>query len=211
LGSSSAAIVAGLLAADAVLHLALPRTRLVEIAAEIEGHPDNVAPALLGGLTVCLSGTSSLKVARLDPHPELRIVLLIPQFPITTESARQVLPACVAYEDAVFNLSRSAATVAALHEGLWPLLGEATRDRLHQPYRLPLMPGVDKVMEAAAEAGAYGVALSGSGPTVAAFCTAGTGRIARAMLRAAKTAGMSATAVVTIPDLHGATVSRVDQ
>ncbi len=210
LGSSSTAIVAGLLAADSLLDLTLSRDELVRLAADLEGHPDNVAPALLGGLTLCLPGAEPLQVARLDPHPDLRIVLLMPQFQVSTHDARRVMPAQVPLADAVFNLSRAAAMVAALREGLWPLLGEATRDRLHQPYRLPLMPGVDRVMEAARQAGAHGAAVSGSGPSVAAFCTDAAPRVARAMLQAASGAGMAATVALAGLDLRGARVRALD-
>jgi len=211
LGSSSAAIVAGVLVADAVLGLGLPRRELVRVAAEIEGHPDNVAPALLGGLTICLPGSEPLQVGRIEPHPDLRVVLLLPHFQISTAEVRQVLPQSVPYADAVFNLSRAAAVVAALREGQWELLGQAMEDRLHQPYRLPLMPGVAEVMQVAREAGAHGVALSGSGPTVAAFCTDRASAVARTMLEAAGRLQMPASALVAAPELQGAGVTLATQ
>lgn len=207
LGSSAAAIVAGLLAADAVLGLGTTRDELVQVAAALEGHPDNVAPALLGGFTVCLPETEPLKVVRLVPHPDLYVVLAIPQFEINTEDARAVLPSSVSLRDAVFNLSRTAAMVAAVGGGLWEVVGEASQDRLHQPYRLPLMAGVTEIMEAARAAGAWGAALSGSGPTVAAFCgKADRGAVARAMLSAAYAAGVEAVVCVTRPARNGAVV-----
>ncbi len=208
LGSSSTAIVAGLLAANTVLGLGLPRDELVRVAAGIEGHPDNVAPALLGGLTLCLPDSDPLVVERLNPHPALQVVLLVPQFQISTCAARQVLPAQVPRADAVFNLARAAAMVAALVEGRWALLGEATKDRLHQPYRLPLMPGVAEAMEAARAAGAQGVAVSGSGPSVAAFCTGGAGAIALAMIRAARSCAVDTTVTVAQIEPAGARIVR---
>lgn len=208
LGSSSAAIVAGLLAADAVLDLNLSRDRLVRIAAEIEGHPDNVAPALLGGLTICLPQSDPLTVLRLRPHRNLRMVLLIPDFQVSTDAARRVLPTQVPFRDAVFNLSRAAALAAALREGQWQILAEATQDRLHQPYRLPLMDGVVAVMRAVQETGSCGVALSGSGPTVAAFCEGPTvaRQVAEVLKRAARRQGINARVLVRRPDLEGAVV-----
>ncbi len=206
LGSSSAALVAGLLAADAVLGLRTGREELVRIAAELEGHPDNVAPALLGGLTICLPGSEPLVVARLRPHRDLRVALLIPDHQVSTRRARRMLPKRVLHADAVFNLARAAAMVAGLREGRWDVLGEATRDRLHQPYRLSLMPKAEAVMAAALEAGAAVVTLSGSGPTVAAFC-AGQGRaVAAAMAEAAAREGLDARTTVRRPDSAGARV-----
>ncbi|MCX7599283.1 MAG: homoserine kinase [Armatimonadetes bacterium] len=208
LGSSSAAIVGGLLAADAVLDLNLPRHRLVHLAAEIEGHPDNVAPALLGGLTICLPQSDPIAVLRLRPHRNLRIVLLIPDFHISTEAARRVLPSQVPFQDAVYNLSRAAAVAAALRDGQWHILAQATQDKLHQPYRLPLMDGIVAVMRAVQELGKCGVALSGSGPTVSAFCEGQTmaKEIAEVMKTAARRQGIIARILVRRPDGYGALV-----
>lgn len=213
LGSSSAAIVAGLLAADAMLGLGLSREHLVRLAAEIEGHPDNVAPALLGGLTICMPQSQPLAVMRLRPHRDLRIALLIPDFSVSTEAARRVLPTQVPFRDAVFNLSRAAAMAAALREGQWDILAEACGDRLHQPYRLPLMYGVVVVLRAAQQMGRCGAALSGSGPTIAAFCAsrAAAQEIAEAMKTAARRQGIKARALVRRPDLNGAVVLPVRQ
>jgi len=208
LGSSSAAIVAGLLVANAVLELNRSREDLVRLAADIEGHPDNVAPALLGGLTICLPQSEPLAVLRLRPHRDLRVVLLIPDFPVSTEAARRVLPSRVPFRDAVFNLSRAAAVTAALREGRWDVLAEATDDRLHQPYRLPLMDGIVAVIRAVQETGKCGVALSGSGPTVAAFCPgrAKAKETAQIMKTAARRQGIQARVLIRRPDLKGAVV-----
>ncbi|MBC7289567.1 MAG: homoserine kinase, partial [Armatimonadetes bacterium] len=207
LGSSSAAIVAGLLVARETLGIDVGREELVQIAAEIEGHPDNVAPALLGGLTVCLPYARPLRVARLRPHPHLRVVLCVPAMRVPTEKARRVLPASVPFEDAVFNLSRAAGLVAALTGGTWDLVEECTKDRLHQPYRMGLWRGAEDIMAAALAAGAVGAAASGSGPTVAAFCVGANGSVARAMLDAARRAGVEAAALVVRPDPCGARVN----
>lgn len=208
MGSSSAAIVAGLLATDAALGLHVHRTNLAAMAADIEGHPDNVTPALLGALTLCMPGSQPLAAVRVRPHADLRLVLLMPGYRLSTGRARQVLPAEVPFADAVFNLSRSAAMVAVLEHGTWPLLHEACRDRLHQPYRLPLITGMEAIFDAAYRAGAHGVALSGSGPTAVAFCTDDAEAVAAAMVDAARAEGVQAEARVTQPDLDGATVAR---
>jgi homoserine kinase len=214
LGSSAAAIVAGLLVADAVLELQLSRQELLQMAAEIEGHPDNVAAAFLGGLTICLPAAEPVEVIRVEPHPDLTVVLCIPDFRVSTEDARRVLPRQVSFADAVFNLARTAGMVAALQGGLWALLGECTRDRLHQPFRLPLMAGVETILAAAVEAGAWGAALSGSGPTVAAFCARGPGRaspeqVAAALQAAVERVGLAATVAVAAVDRAGARLRRL--
>ncbi len=209
LGSSSAAIVAGLLAANELLEIGLPRAELVQLAAEIEGHPDNVAPALLGGLTVCLPESRPLRVLRLVPHPDLRVVLCIPAARIATEAARRVLPEAVPFADAVFNISRAAGMVAALAEGIWDALAECSRDRLHQPHRLKLIAAGERLMAAAVEAGAHAAVVSGSGPTIAAFATSRAGAVARAMLAAARHAGVQACAVIAAVDVEGARVKRL--
>jgi len=208
MGSSSAAIVAGLMAADAALGLRTSRGVLTHLAADIEGHPDNVAPALVGGLTICMPGSEPMEVVRVRPLEALRLALLVPDYQLSTESMRRVLPREVAFVDAVFNLSRSAAMVAALEHGLWSTLKEACRDRLHQPQRMELMGCMKAIFAAAYEAGAHGVAVSGSGPTAVAFCTDRADEAAQAMLEAAKGAGVDAETRVTQPDLDGATVTQ---
>lgn len=185
LGSSAAAIVGGAAAANALLGGPLDPQALIDLATEIEGHPDNVAPALLGGLVACARTGAGVRWVRLAPA-SLRIVAAVPDYPVSTEDARRLLPAQVPFEDAVFNVTRTALLVAALTGGRADLLAEATEDRLHQPYRERLVPGLTRVFAAARRAGAYGVALSGSGPTVLAFGDArGIGEAMAAAFRAA--------------------------
>jgi homoserine kinase len=168
LGSSAAAIVAGAVAANALLGAPLGRQALLDLATEMEGHPDNVAPSLLGGLVVCARTADGVRWIRLAPPP-LAVVLAVPDYHVSTEEARRRLPARVPFPDAVFNVTRTALLVAALTQGRPDLLDEATQDRLHQPYREQLVPGLTDVFAAARAAGAHGVALSGSGPAVLAF------------------------------------------
>lgn len=186
LGSSAAAIVGGAVAANALLGHPLDQQALLDLATELEGHPDNVAPALLGGLVVCARTATGVRWMRLAP-PSLRVVLAVPDYQVSTDEARRRLPARVPFPDAVFNVTRAALLVAALTGDRPDLLDEATQDRLHQPYREQLVPGLTDVFAAARGAGAYGVALSGSGPAVLAFGAAPG--IGPAMARAFEAAG----------------------
>lgn len=204
LGSSSAAIVAGLVAANELLALGLSPEELVPIAAEIEGHPDNVAPALLGGLTVCCAN-AQLHYLKLPP-PDLKVVVAIPDFEVSTEAARKVLPHEIPYRDGVYNVAHVAMTLGALVAGRYELLRECMEDKLHEPYRAYLVPGFPRVKEAALAAGAYGVCLSGSGPTIAAFAGQNEEEIAAHMCAAFQEAGVQARAHILTPVQEGATV-----
>lgn len=171
LGSSSAAIVGGLFAANewARLHrgAALSSAQLLDLATRIEGHPDNVAPALLGGFTVCATREDGRTFALTPPVAAApRFVLWIPSSELSTQRARAALPPVYLRADCVFNLSRSALLVAALTTGDFVALGESLRDRVHQDFRAPLVPGWLELGEAAREAGALGTTLSGAGPTI---------------------------------------------
>jgi homoserine kinase len=165
LGSSAAAAVAGVALADRALGLSMEPTELLEVAASIEGHPDNAAAAVFGGFTMVVDGRV---VARFDPDPGLRPVLLVPdRLRISTDEARRVLPAIVPRQDAVANAGHAALTaVALLHEP--GLLFDAMRDRLHEAVRLGLVPPGLEVFEAVRAAG-LPVCVSGSGPSLLAF------------------------------------------
>ena len=204
LGSSSAAIVAGLVAADALLELGLSREDLLEIAAKIEGHPDNVAPALYGGLTVCCANERLCCLPL--PPPALKVVVAIPDFEVSTEAARQVMPREVAHGDAVFNVAHVAMTLAAFLDGRHEFLGCGMLDKLHEPYRAHLVPGFEHVREAALRSGAYAVCLSGSGPTVAAFADHYESDIAAVMCPAFLEAGVQAKSLILEPVAEGARV-----
>lgn len=157
LGSSAAARVA----AAALLGDEDP----IGAAGRQEGHYDNVAAAVMGGIVAVVGD----EVHGL-PVPDLEIALFVAPTPVATEEARSVLPAQVSREDAVFNAARVAAFVQILHNRQWPMLDAALDDRLHQQYRIPLYPWAQDVIDAAREAGAYGAALAGAGPSVFAFC-----------------------------------------
>jgi len=206
LGSSSAAIVGGCVAANELLGSPLADSELFALEAEIEGHADNVAPAAFGGLTVCYQtpdGPRWLGITPLDPP---KAVVAIPDHTVSTEQARRALPDLVPRADAVLNVGHAAAVVAAFVNGSYAALGAALEDRLHQPYRAHLVPGMDEAIAAAREAGAFGGALSGSGPTIIAFAASQEEAVAAAMRAALARAGVrAATRVLEVWD-HGTTV-----
>lgn len=165
LGSSAAAIVAGAAAAGFLCRLHLSPEELLELAAAREGHPDNAAPALYGGLVASISGEKIL-CSRSRFPAEWTIVAVTPDFELETKRARAVLPAQVSHHDAVFNVQRAAFLMAQLTQGRKEGLREAMADALHQPYRCSLLPGLDEVLGMPPREGLLGVALSGAGSTV---------------------------------------------
>jgi homoserine kinase len=173
LGSSSAAIVAGLVAGNRLLGERLSTAELLALAVMIEGHPDNVTPALLGGVRVCVQGEAGLLQTASPLARPLRAVLFVPDFPMSTEAARRLLPTAVPLADAIYNLGRAALLVAGLATGDYGVLAEATRDRLHQPPRSALFPAMPAFFAAALEAGARGAFLSGAGSTLLALVEPG--------------------------------------
>ena len=191
LGSSAAAVVGGLVAADALEGSEVPRGELLALAERLEGHPDNVAPALLGGMHVVASDGGRLVTGRVPVKRGLRAVIFIPDIELPTRQARGVLAAQVSRDDAVYNLGRASLLVLALSEGRWDLLGTATQDRLHQPARSWLFPAMEALFEAARGAGALGVFLSGAGPTVLALGSGDTTPIEKAMSAASRAAGVT--------------------
>lgn len=173
LGSSAAAAVAGLWASSHLFGtLRTSEDKLEAMAVELEGHPDNVAPCVHGGLTASLMDDGKARANRLNIHPSLSAVVCIPDFELATKKARAALPEKVPMADAVFNLSRALLLTRALEVGRTNRLASLMDDRLHQPYRAKLVPGLSDAIAAAVAAGAAGAALSGSGPTVFAFVEA---------------------------------------
>ena len=191
LGSSAAAIVGGVVAANALLGEPFDRRTLLRIASEVEGHADNVAAALYGAFTVALPNEGGPVATRLVFPRTWRICLLIPGRPLSTEEARAVLPAQVSRDDAVFNVAHAAALIAAVMRSDGALLALAMVDRLHQAARTELVPALGEIIAAAREAGAFGAALSGAGPSVLAVAPARlAARVVSAMEEAAATAGV---------------------
>jgi homoserine kinase len=169
LGSSAAAIAGALGAANALIGDALPRDELFRIATSIEGHPDNVGPAIYGGIVSAVWDGERAAHIRLDAPPSLTTLVAIPTYELETKKARAALPDSYSRADAVFNLSRAALLTAALATGNLDVLRHTLDDRLHQPYRAPLVPGLSRVLREASAHGALGAALSGAGPTAIAF------------------------------------------
>jgi homoserine kinase len=191
LGSSSAALVGALLAANVVAGRPMDATQLLCVAAELEGHPDNVAPALLGGLVIAVAEPDAGLIAvPLDVPLELSAVLFVPSFAMRTKRARQLLPKLVPHRDAVFNASRTALLIAAFQTGRLELLRIAMQDKLHQPYRSQLFPAMGAIFEAALGAGASGACLSGAGSAILAFATERQSAIGEAMQRVAAARGV---------------------
>jgi len=208
MGSSSAAIVGAILAANELSGRALSRDEIFSLAADIEGHPDNVAAAVYGGATIAYPVNGGVhKVSAFKPRSNLSALLLVPDKKLLTTAARQALPDAVTYRDAVFNISRTALLVKALMLGESELLATAMDDRLHQPYRAALIPELNKVIEICRAAGADGAALSGAGPTVIALTTgkkaAAVGEKIEARLQLASLAYTIKTCGI---DLQGATI-----
>ena len=169
LGSSASAIVGGLKAANALLNNRFSRRELLQMATDIEGHPDNVAPAIFGGVTVSTVDRGRVHSLSFLPKIRLKLVVSVPDFTLATRLARQALPEKVSLKDAVFNIGHASMLVAALCRGNESFLRRSFADALHQPYRAHLIPGLTDVIYAARHAGALGAALSGAGPTVIAF------------------------------------------
>ena len=192
MGSSSAAILTGLLAGNALLDSPLSQEDILNLASEMEGHPDNVASALLGGLVVATSNEGKVIARQIPMGADFHITIALPDFYLPTRQARAVLPKKVLIRDAVYNISRAVLITEAFRGGDLSLLGEAMSDKLHQPYRLPLIPGAQSAMDAAKEAGASAVALSGAGPGLIAFSSKAEAGIGESMKRAFEASGLNA-------------------
>jgi homoserine kinase len=209
LGSSSTAIVAGLAGMNALLGEPLDREGLLALAVDIEGHPDNVTPALLGGFQVTAAGEEGPVHLRIPPPAGLRAVVCIPDRGVSTAEARRVLPREYSRADAVFNVGRTALLVAALLTGETEILRIAMQDRIHQPYRAGLIPGFEAALRAALQAGAAGACLSGSGSTMLALARGGEAAIGEAMTAAVRAAGADARWLALEVDTEGAVVRPV--
>ncbi len=196
LGSSAAAKLTGLLGANLLLGKPLLLPEILNLAAEMEGHPDNVAPALLGGLVVATMENGKVFPHRINSattqESHFHLTVVLPDFHLSTGQARAVLPEQVPIKDAVHNVSRAVLLTEAFRNADLDLLGKAMSDTLHQPHRLSLIPGAREAMDAAKGAGASAAALSGAGPSVIAFSSKRDPAIGEAMTRAFGEAGLSA-------------------
>ena len=203
LGSSAAAKLTGMLGANILLGQPFSRDDILNLATELEGHSDNVAPALFGGLVVStMTENGKVFAHKIDVetnHSPLghfefpfHITVVLPEFHISTEQARNVLPEYIPMRAAAHNISRAMLVTEAFRNGDLELLGKAMTDTLHQPYRLSLIPGAEEVMDAAKQAGASAAALSGAGPSIIAFSSKRDPAIGEAMKAAFEQAGLQA-------------------
>ena len=181
LGSSATAIVGGLKAANECLGNPFTNRDLLQMATEIEGHPDNVAPAIFGGFTISIVRNGKPECFSLMPKLPLKLVVTVPDFFLPTKAARAVLPAEVPMKDAVFNIGRAAMLTAALCKGNKSFLRSVFDDALYQPYRAKLIPGMYDVFKAARAAGALGASMSGAGPCLIAFTVENADAVGMAM------------------------------
>lgn len=199
LGSSATAIVGGLVAANGLAGTPLSQPEILNLAIAMEGHPDNVAPALLGGCCLAASGLAaqSWLISEILWAETLVPVVAIPDFELSTQAARQVLPKSCSYADAIFNTAHLGLLLQGLQTGRSDWLAAALDDRLHQPYRQSLIPGYEQVRSAALQAGAYGLVISGAGPTLLAITNpAQAESVAQSMQTSWLEAGMTATTKV---------------
>ena len=204
MGSSAAAALSGVLIASALHHAPWDEHDVLDRAAALEGHRDNVAAALLGGLAICAPDAPAVQLPVSD---DLRAILFIPERPFTTAEARKVVPSEFSRSDAIFNAARCALLVRAFAVGDHAGLRVAMQDRWHQEARFALMPGAKAMVEAAIDAGASGASLAGAGPSVIALSPLGAEAIAVAMSRAADDAGVPGRTMVLPPQNYG---TRVD-
>jgi homoserine kinase len=181
LGSSAAALTAGVIIADTMLNLRWPPKRILDEAARLEGHPDNVAACVHGSIVA--SATDSLGVThavRLELHPRFAIAVVVPDFTLPTSESRRVLPTSYSREDATFNVQRAALLITALATGLTDAFPTALEDRMHQPYRAALVPGLDEIIKLRTT-GLLGCALSGAGPSILVFYERGYEQVCQAV------------------------------
>lgn len=166
LGSSASAIVGALFAANLLIGEPLSQAKLFDMATALEKHPDNVGASLFGGIITAVWDGSHADVLRIEPPADLEVLVAIPDFQLSTSKAREALPKQISLQDAVYNVSRTSLLTAALAAGRLDLISAAMRDRLHQPYRASLVPGMARILQEATAHGALGAALSGAGPTL---------------------------------------------
>jgi len=207
LGSSATAIVAGLVGANALINAPLSKEKLLELAIDIEGHPDNVVPSLLGGLCFTAKAASKRwRVVRCDWHKSIKAVVAIPSLRLSTSEARRVMPKTVPIEDAVINLGSLTLLLHGLRTGREDLISDGMHDRLHEPYRWKLIKGGEEVCEAAMDTGALGCAISGAGPSILALCKEDKGKaISQAMVKAWESAGVASRAPLLNLQTSGST------
>ncbi|HEY4390102.1 MAG TPA: homoserine kinase [Paenibacillus sp.] len=214
LGSSASAIVGALYAANALIGSPLPLARLFNMATALENHPDNVGASLYGGIITAVWDGTHADILRIEPPQQLEVLVAIPEFHLSTSKAREVLPKQVSLGDAVYNVSHTSMLTAALAMGRLDLVSAAMRDRLHQPYRASLVPGMMQILNEATQHGALGTALSGAGPTLLALVDAQAGqgeRLESYLLQVLKSHDIKARTLWLKPCTHGAQELTMDK
>jgi homoserine kinase len=209
MGSSASAIVGGLAAANNLFGDILSEKELLNLAVKCEGHPDNVAPALLGQIVISAEVDNKIIYRQIEPPNNLNLVIAVPEFHISTEDAREVLPEKYSRKDAVNNISHSSLLVWSLINNDFSLMGKMMDgDKIHQNYRKSLVPGMDEVFRNAKENGAFGVALSGAGPSIIAFCNdeKKVEKIGEKMINAFKINGLKSRYYTALPGVKGAEI-----
>jgi homoserine kinase len=208
LGSSATAIVGGLLGANGLAGSPVSLDGVMEMAIALEGHPDNVVPALIGGCRLSATGQDSpWTICEVPWHSDVVPVIAIPDFELSTAEARQVLPQNYSRADAIFNMAHLGLLLRGLETGRSDWLKSALQDRIHQPYRQQLIKGYEAVQRGAIAAGAYGMVISGAGPTLLALCDRQAAAEVEATMAAAWVAeGVSVTTKVLQLDISGAVV-----
>ena len=206
LGSSAAAIIGTMVGLNSLYDLGFSQDEILEFAYEIEGHPDNIAPALYGGLNITAIGDKIYR-EKLHPHPDLSLILAVPDYSANTEEQRSLLPAQIKMEDITYNQSRTALLPFALASGNWEMLQELLNDRIHQPYRLAETPAWSRIVDQAIAGGAIGVVLSGAGPSVLAFARKREEEIAEIIREVWLEYNVEAETVITGADILGAQVT----
>ncbi len=210
LGGSATAVLAGVMAAYAFLGEKPSMDEILAQSTKIENHPDNLTPSLVGGLTVSIMKPGRIVYLKVPVSPQLVSVVYIPDVPMLTGQARQVLPKQVPLNDVVFNLQALAMFVAAMATGSLDKLAMAMEDRLHQPYRVSLLPGMKSLFKAALDAGACGVALSGAGSGIFALVAGNADEVAQAMTEVGGAYGLGGYSLVLPIQREGAKIVRVE-
>ena len=203
LGSSAAALTAGVVIADKLLGLRWPKKRVLDEAARLEGHPDNVAACVHGSIVA--SATDSFgqtHAVRMDLHSRFAIAVVVPDFLLPTVEARRVLPKTYSKEDAIFNVQRSALLITALATGNADAFPTALEDRMHQPYRAALVPGLEQIIKLRSK-GLLGCALSGAGPSILVFYERGYENVCQSVQHAFSAHGKDSEVILTELALHG--------
>jgi homoserine kinase len=206
MGSSATAIVGGLWLANLLIGQPFSTEELVQMAVEVEGHPDNVTAAVFGGIVVSGMVRNKVYSRRFTPPDGLQCVVAVPDFQLSTKTSRRSLPSLVSHSDAVHNLNRASLMVTALADNNLEMLCDLMEDRLHEPYRIQLVPGMKEAVIEAKRAGALCTVLSGSGPSVIAFCREGAPKIAAALQAGFQTSGIDCSTLCLSPAEQGVAI-----